>query len=185
MTLAVTYSCCPRTEENMAITVLVWLLKWKSSDVRCAWDLHFLLYCVLKKDLSRKISVQSWCSNRVLSTERDSDVHSFFNWKASVPSRLSTSIAEMKKIKSTPSSSPRGNDIGKELYAIRYHKCYSKGLSQVKGKVKGKGIGSPKPWGIRIELAPRTILLFHRETGDRWSDSKWGWEIWLRPCLPC
>lgn len=68
-------------------------------------------------------------------------------------SRLSTSIVEMKKIKSAPSSSPQGNDMGKKHYVILYHKCYSQGLSQV----KGNGTGSSEPWGIRIELAPYCI----------------------------
>lgn len=54
---------------------------------------------------------------------------------------LNTSIVEMNKVKSPPSSSSQGNVMGRDHHIILCHKCYSEGLC----KVKMKGIGSAEP----------------------------------------
>lgn len=149
-------------------------------------DLLLLLICWKENIMgipSSSLYFLSHCVQILLYLLRD--IQTFlpsFIWKPLVPSMLNTSIVEMNKIKSPPSSSSYGNGMGRDHYTILYRK-WSEELSKM--KVKVKGTKSAEPEASTVQHVPSTVGLLCRGLGDRQTDSRWGWEGSQRPCMPC
>lgn len=81
---------------------------------------------------------------------------------------LNTSIIEINKIKSPPSSSTPGDDIEGDHYTLRVISAL------VRGSLwwGGRGTGSAEPWGIEDKVwFIDTVWSLHKEPGKRW-----GWD---------